>query len=100
MLTGKAKEDFYKFTYPHYNDLEFTELIFDALPISCKNAQIIDWFDSVGLNILLTCEFDFGYQILEDRYGVEEEVKKWYETRELANEAAIKKANEIYNSML
>lgn len=30
--------------------------------------------------------------------GIEEEVKKWYETRELANESAIKKANEIYNN--
>lgn len=92
MLNGKAKYDFERWRF------EISNLDYNLLPKYLKQALIINWFDSIGLNILLTCEYDFGYQILEDRYGIEEEVKKWYETRELANESAIKKANEIYNN--
>lgn len=107
MLTGKAQKDYEQWFCKLANQKEFENIFNDESELGANQkflmklfnrSLIIEWFDSVGLNILLTCEFDFGYEILEDRYGVEEEVKKWYETRELANEAAIKKANEIYNS--
>lgn len=102
MLTGKALNDFktwivLKSDDPNVWVTDKISVPFEELNEVFQIALILEWFDEEGLNILLTCEYDFGYQILEDRYGVEEEVKKWYDTRDEASKAAIKKANEIYN---
>lgn len=97
LLTGKCREDFLKWGkdkgITNFNPKEY------ALNTSRTIAHsiIIKFFDSVGLNILITVEFDFGYVITENKYEEIEEVKKWYETREEAQLEAIKKANEIYN---
>ena len=95
-LEGKAKEDFEKWyskltgDYPNWRELY-------KLPESMQYGVYVDWFDSVGINILITVEFDFGYIIVEKRYDEIEEVKRWYNTRPEARTKAIEKAVEIYN---
>lgn len=115
ILTGKAKKDFICWTMRQSNYTTFSNYLIryensnrgnflwygnEINLLKEKkflNSLIIEWFDSVGLNILITCEFDFGYEILDNRYEIEEEVKKWYESRQEAIIEAIKKANELYN---
>lgn len=98
MLTGKTKYLFYKYI----DDLEFFKETnyFFQFPFTMQYGVYLDFFDSQGLNILLTCEFDFGYIITENRYDEIEEVIKYYDTRKEAIEQAILKANEILNSDL
>jgi len=97
ILTEKAKEDFGLWHFERNTPIEEYKNFYD-LSKTCKNALIIEWFDSVGINILLTCEFDYGYEILDNRYEVMECVKKWYDTRQQATEEAIKKACKIYEN--
>lgn len=109
LLTGKCKEDFEYFFYNKYskslfdysntpkNKLKKYFGWFYDLEMSFKYGVYVDFFDSVGLNILITVEFDFGYIITENRYEEVEEVKKWYDTRQESQLEAIKKANELYN---
>lgn len=100
-LNGKCKEAFDEW---YENTLSVKEGIYrNAKAMNCLSASMaygvyIDFFDSVGLNILLTVEFDYGYIIAENRYEEIEEVKKWYDERHEAQEAAILKANEIFNN--
>lgn len=111
ILTGKAKEDFIKWYYskcdkqPYFQDysLDLSHVILNAL--------IIEWFDSIGININIIVEHDrkAGYV-----RGFESEVcfimnsefmivnsdclkSDIYETRQQATEEAIKKACDIYN---
>lgn len=67
------------------------------MPYSMRFGVYVDFFDSVGLNITFTVEFDYGYIISEHRYEELTEVKKWYETRGFVRVASIEKANELYN---
>ncbi len=101
-LTGKAKEDFEKYIDTDYNNIEVRGSgcsILEYLEDCMIYPIYIDFFDSVGLNITLTLEFDYGYIIQENRYDEIEEVKKWYNTRDEATKEAIIKANEIYNNL-
>lgn len=103
-LTNKSKEAFEKWKASQRGHLlifearEFTEeksiLVSDAM----KFGVLVDFFDSVGLNILLTVEFDFGYIITENRYEEIEEVIRLYDTRNEARKESIKKANELFNN--
>lgn len=108
MLTGKCIEAFEKwldkqnFSISHdVGDRQMNVVplgdMFSQLPLSMQFGVYVDFFDSVGLNILLTVEFDYGYIITEDKYQEIEEVKKFYETRQEAREQSILKANSIYN---
>ena len=107
-LTGKCKEEFEKWQHDCdwfqniniYNE-NYTNLeIFNTLEDSMKYGVLVDYLDSVGLNILITVEYDYGYIISENRYQEIEEVKRWYETRPEARIEAIKKANELRNEQL
>lgn len=108
LLTGKCKEYFEKwYLQQEYGNRTGKELVyaindvygcdFYKMILSMQYGVYVDFFDSVGLNILITVEFDFGYIITENRYEEVEEVKKWYDTRQESQLEAIKKANELYN---
>lgn len=100
-LNGKCKEAFdewYENTFAVKEEINDNPNTMNHLPIAMAYGVYIDFFDSVGLNILLTVEFDYGYIIAENRYEEIEEVKKWYDERHEAQEAAILKANEIFNN--
>ena len=94
-LTGKCEYDFNEWIIDNC-DVKFLEKFY-YLPLSMQFGVYVDFFDSVGLNILLTVEFDWGYVITEHKYQEIEEVKKWYDTRDEARTESLKKAIEIYN---
>lgn len=91
MLTGKCKEDFeYKFNMSNFNELDDT----------LKNARYIEFFDSSGIYIIITVDFNFCYKIYQDGklteplcYDID------FSERRDATMQAIKKTNEIYNHL-
>jgi hypothetical protein len=108
-LTGKAKEDFEKW---YSENVEFKGEVlyleeFYILPFSMQYGVLVDWFDSVGVYILIKrlysipMENDVWYFIITNKEGVyfnstlDKENKS--ETRPQARQKAIEKANEIYN---
>jgi hypothetical protein len=122
ILTDKCLEDFNKWISENHSETIITrdggdwghgwttELsvddIIDELPNNLQNALIIEFFDSVGITILLdTCGGYFYFVIKETlsnthvsnckKYFQEEDDSK---TRNEATNHAIAKANKIYNS--
>ena len=96
ILTGKAKEDFYKYlNIKDYKLFDYVRKKYANEIVS--NALIIEWFDSVG--IIITSDYfelnkGFYSEILDNNFAI---VKP---TRQEALIEAIKKANEIYNSKI
>lgn len=97
ILTGKAKEDFIDYLWQskfNKDDYKEYEDYIDNQKESHTYADIIEWFDSVGIyiEIVLCCGlFDF---IVDENIS---DVKIGYTTREYATKQAIIKANKIYN---
>lgn len=113
MLTGKAKEDFYYYVFNNIKEQLFGDLqdVYDyiySLPISCKNALIIEWFDSVGIytDAQMVSGFDFEnnkvhspvwfMNVFSEDDCCTDDVEV-YPSRREATKQAIKKANQIYN---
>ena len=94
ILTGKAKEDFYKYlNIKDYKLFDYVRKKYANEIVS--NALIIEWFDSVGIYITsdyLELNRVFYSEILNENFEI---VKP---NRQEALTEAIKKANEIYNS--
>lgn len=91
ILNGKAKEDFLKWVYSEY-DYEYNDLK-DFYPLHLIDTLIIEWFDSVGINIdAYYCDGVFEIYVGEDYIGEAE-------TRKESTQKAIIKANEIYNEI-
>lgn len=100
-LTKRAKEDFKKWYYNIKEQDSFVPKTVESFCLYDNSMQwgvFVDFFDSEGLNILETCEFDYGYEILDKRCDIVESVCKCYETRGEARKEAIEKANIIYNN--
>lgn len=90
ILNGKAKKDFKEFLYNKYDVLYKLKDYHKTM----LYAEIIEWFDSVG--IIITSDYfelnkGFYSEILDNNFAI---VKP---TRQEALIEAIKKANEIYN---
>lgn len=108
ILTGKAKEDFFKDKTIHlfkdeYNEL--TEYYFNKLTPFVQSQLIIEFFDSVGITVDVipriydeneivfepnTFSAKYNITTIDDFDGLK--------TRQEATRQAIIKANEIYNS--
>lgn len=98
-MNGQAKIDFVEWVKKEYPLLG----IDDIMPKTCINALKIEWFDTIGIYIQITSEYDlenldiinFWYKIINiDRYihvGVD------FNTRQQATEKAIEKAIILYN---
>ena len=102
ILTGKAKEDFYK--YINIEDYKLFDYVRKKYANEIVlNALIIEWFDSVGIYISINY-VDF-YDELRNNTGFETYVTnkglsvkfRSVSIRHEAIKQAIKKANEIYN---
>ena len=103
ILTGKTKDDFLEFNGCHeiYFKRNYSEV--------CQIAQIIEWFDSVGIYIMISVEFDtmgnynrgFDASIYQERESTVNYVCKdndvFFDRKE-ATEAAILKSNNLYNA--
>ena len=104
ILTGKAKEDFYK--YINIEDYKLFDYVRKKYANEIVlNALIIEWFDSVGIYVSINY-VDFYNEIRNDK-GFEAYVTKGISvkfrsvsSRQEATIQAIKKANEIYNTTL
>ena len=118
-LVGQAKKDFEKWVFEnvkHYttkkpkfgvNTMEFEfNSEFYILPPSMQYGVIVDWFDSVGIEIFVK-GFKFPaldkkeyYFIITDSImcHLNNHLENRTETRTQARQKAIERANEIYNN--
>ena len=105
ILTGKAKEDFYK--YINIEDYKLFDYVRKKYANEIVlNALIIEWFDSVGIYISINYvdfydEFrnNTGFETYVTNKGLSVKFRS-VSIRQEAIKQAIKKANEIYNSTL
>ena len=107
-LTGKCKEDFCYWwvgnpkkikgvSEAYYNGEKF-----ESLPYSMQYGVYLDFFDSVGIRIVI--DIDFENEVY-DKFALYIEYKKHsfcsygmnFKTRQEARTEGIEKANEIYN---
>ena len=116
-LTGQCKEDFEKWRSEKYQecDLElshdifpFNWLLFNTVPFEMQYGVLVDFFDSVGLNIYVSPgrygEYystknmqDYHARVLEKRFNFIHEIGVFNKSHE-AREEAIKAANNLYNN--
>tara|TARA_R110002096_G_scaffold306233_2_gene500965 strand:- start:415 stop:714 length:300 start_codon:yes stop_codon:yes gene_type:complete len=95
-LTGKCKEEFREF----YNNRPIGEIyhtsysVFMAKTISEQIGVLIDYFDTVGVDIEI-CK----YQIVQEYFYIinDGDEENSFESRPEARTAAIEKANELRN---
>ena len=105
ILTGKAKEDFYK--YINIEDYKLFDYVRKKYANEIVlNALIIEWFDSVGIFVSINY-VDFYNEIRNDKgfetYVTNKGLSVKFRSVSIRQEAikqAIKKANEIYNTTL
>jgi len=122
MLKGKAKEDFEKWVYKnvkHYitkkpkfgvNTMEFEfNSEFYILPFSMQYGVLVDWFDSVGINISIepywcVCKIttEINQEVTFDMMVFSDSQCDYdysnHATRPQARQKAIEQAIEIYNN--
>lgn len=100
-MKDKFKEDFKKWFYKNLT-LKYTfdlEHWFPYLPFSMRYGILVDFFDSVGVFILINKQFDlevYDFNIDNGTDFYESETFE-FKTRHEARTEAIKKAKEIYN---
>lgn len=99
ILTGKAREDFYKWYANTDSKIKYTLLIslFDGKSNIEKYAYYIEWFDSVGVYISIIKGKNISRIYIESEYKNYPQEDNEFETRQEATTEAIKKANKIYN---
>ena len=110
-LTGKCKEDFEKWVNQNHQKLIVrmgsektttgTLILWDEFPLSLKWGVYVDFFDSVGIKILIKNQdyqnwwfFHIKPVDIHETY-IERSLRN---TRSEARKSAIEKANEIYNN--
>jgi len=89
-LTGKCREEFeYKYNMSNFNELDET----------LQNARLIEFFDSVGIYILPLWNKQYWYSdIRNEKYYLLSQTD-YFDSRLKATNAAIIKANQIYNDL-
>ena len=100
MLKGQAKTDFEKLynERPPHTPIQTTYSVFMGKSLSEKYGVLVDWFDSVGIQIeIIISNSNYAFQIFKvnnnkPMYSIGE-----WEVRHQARQKAIEQANEIYN---
>ena len=111
ILTGKAKEEFFNWLDNQgVNGIDISNWEFEKFQLLSnvsQNALIIEWFDSVVVYINTTYEEyediqvkNFPVKIKTWSVWINELLLEGFNSRQDALTEAIKKANEIYNTML
>jgi len=105
-MTNQAKIDFFKWLKEQ--PVAPYEVMFDDIPFTVQAAYVIEWFDSVGIYITTSIDYDrmlnynrgFDYEIrVEGKTYIEwGEEAYCFNSRQEAIKQGIIKANEIYNS--
>jgi hypothetical protein len=113
-LTGKCKEDFEEWVgnqpYSISHDVGERQMnivpladMIEQLPKSMQYGVLVDFFDSVGVEIDIDIDSKFRYEVAEINFYIYTELQTYdgydnhYSTRQEARTKAIEKANEIYN---
>lgn len=104
ILTGKAKDEFESYFLENHEDEDFPILksginllqAFEQVPLSMQLGVYIDWFDSVGIRIIIGInpEMNFIYNINGEHCDKEE----GYSDRCSARVAALGQAAFLFNS--
>jgi hypothetical protein len=89
-LTNKCKTDFGMWHFSRNTPIEEYKN-FHLLSDTCKNALIIEFFDSVDIYVS-ALRFDLKWKPLCNHI-----IERNFKTRQEATNKAIEKANEIYN---
>lgn len=87
-LTGKCKE-----TFGNQCEYDYSDII--KLPEIFQNALIIEFFDSVGIYVIIS----YGHISNSWIYEVNGIADNFFTSRTKATNAAIEKANEIFNNI-
>jgi hypothetical protein len=111
-LTGKCKQDFEKFLIKIFPELgiigtNWNEVVYEWFMIQNSSMQygvLVDFFDSVGIRIDLISVGEptmggfnfFGHRFLINGFKAN---LTYINTRPEARDAAIEKANELYNKI-
>lgn len=99
ILTNKCKDDFLKIFGVDDEDKNISLQYFNMKSDVERNALIIDFFDSKGINILIhNLDFQNWWYYEVKYFPHKEEGKIMKDSRQKATEEAIKFANEYYNS--
>lgn len=98
MLTGKCKEDFEKWLINQYIESYKIEEWFYSQSENMKYGVYVDFFDSVGIQIVINWENGDGFEFWVPEYGWNTNHEDFIPTREKARELSIEKANDIYNN--
>jgi len=104
ILTDKAKEDFLKWLKNNYDllieDCGGFSYFWNAQTKVSEYALIIEWLDSVGIIVLITCknENNYGFEVHELKEFIYIEDKDFLNRTE-ATQKSIEKANKIYNNL-
>ena len=91
-LTEKCKEKFIFWMCENYEYVRWHE--YEDMPECALNALIIEWLDSVGIHISIYRDFFFNDWYFKILGHCE---KSHFKSRIKATNAAIEKANSIYN---
>jgi len=110
-LSGKAKEAFEDWLFTTRNEeiidgeakYDLYYMFMYMLPETCKNALIIEWFDSEEIYCYFDCQWSSIYNIwwrfhLSGKRIKENIVVSDFKNRQDAINASIEKAVEIYNT--
>jgi len=102
MLKGQAKKDFEKWVRQAELITDFTFLPwikdknlgiqFYSLPFSMQYGVLVDWFDSVGIEISILGNIQHSFEVF-----VNFDYKTYAHNRTQARQKAIEQANKIYN---
>jgi hypothetical protein len=106
ILTGKAKKKFGIWHFERNTPIEEYEN-FHFLSYTCKNALIVEFFDSVGITVDVLPILGPPIKWQPNTFWLEKELSmsdnekfEYYQSRLDAQEIAIKYANEILNQRL
>lgn len=97
-LTGKCAEAYSKWFYEQDYVNKIYDSKIDIIKQPFQNALIIDFFDIVGIYIIPTHNFGWGFEIYIDIEVEPIVVNCDYSTRNEATNKAIEKAVEIFNN--
>jgi hypothetical protein len=97
VLTGKCKEDFEKWLSNQYTESYKIEEWFYNQRENMKYGVYVDFFDSVGIQIVINWESGDGFEFWVPGYGWNTNYADYVQTRQEAREQVIERANDIYN---
>jgi hypothetical protein len=96
-LTGKCKEDFEKWYKQTSKQNYINYGMFLNMPLVFQYSVYVDFFDSIGTQIVINWESGDGFEFWVPEYGWNTNYTDYIQTRQEARVEVIERANDIYN---